>query len=631
MAAQKHKTDAKSAGDAAKKPKNPSVGSESLQPEMMGLSADPGTLQRSLGLPRGNGNRVVPRIQRVYGNQTARRMISRVRKPGGNSQPLAIQRDSDDGLGGMEVGEGMESAIEGKRGTGRPLPDDTREQMEGGMGADFSGVRVHSDAESHDLNRALNARAFTTGEDVFFGEGEYNPGSSGGQELIAHEMTHVVQQGGTDFPTPQGKLTVNGPGDEFEQEADQTATQVMSSPARDGAPPEQLFGAVLGLQRAEDPEKEKEKAKEAKKGEALSKGPDKSEAKGPKGSEPTQEGEPRKPKITPPPTVKPSIPPDEELVPSITEDVAAGKAAEAQEQTAEQLEATQWATAKPPDWDNAVAQQELFTALFSEEDGLVQEMATEDEGEGPQIQRVAGAGGGGGGGVNLVVPEGGYIDPQTGEKVPPPPKDIDDVTAIDKSKVTFGNSIGGKIGNALLAGPVTGNFADMCNIAGGISKETNPFGVIATLLDIIIKLLELVSGILRDFADIGHPGWSILCPELYSVLPVLCRLVFGHVLCGRQDRRDYLPPRRGKNEPAGVLDGLPRPVDPVDAGAGQIGQRNSGPGQQDCGTCHRLCQRRHRGAVGHGAGHRQRRQSAQVQRCDQNRRRHRQRYCVAGQ
>ena len=65
------------------------------------------------------------------------------------------------------------------------------------MGADFSGVRVHTDTQSDQLNRSIQAKAFTTGQDVFFRSGEYNPGSKGGQELIAHELTHVVQQNGS--------------------------------------------------------------------------------------------------------------------------------------------------------------------------------------------------------------------------------------------------------------------------------------------------------------------------------------------------------------------------------------------------------------------------------------------------
>jgi hypothetical protein len=63
------------------------------------------------------------------------------------------------------------------------------------MGADFSGVKVHTDSQSDQLNKSIQAKAFTTGQDVFFRQGAYEPSSRGGQELIAHELTHVVQQG----------------------------------------------------------------------------------------------------------------------------------------------------------------------------------------------------------------------------------------------------------------------------------------------------------------------------------------------------------------------------------------------------------------------------------------------------
>jgi hypothetical protein len=65
------------------------------------------------------------------------------------------------------------------------------------MGADFSGVKVHTDSQSDQLNQSIQAKAFTTGQDVFFRQGAYDPGSREGQELIAHELTHVVQQNGS--------------------------------------------------------------------------------------------------------------------------------------------------------------------------------------------------------------------------------------------------------------------------------------------------------------------------------------------------------------------------------------------------------------------------------------------------
>jgi hypothetical protein len=111
-------------------------------------------------------------------------------------KPLAgaVQRSS--GAGGGAIGGDVERSIEGARSGGRSLDKEVRASMEPAFGADFSGVKVHADAKADGLNRSLQARAFTTGQDVFFRGGEYNPGSSGGKELLAHELTHVVQQNG---------------------------------------------------------------------------------------------------------------------------------------------------------------------------------------------------------------------------------------------------------------------------------------------------------------------------------------------------------------------------------------------------------------------------------------------------
>jgi hypothetical protein len=100
----------------------------------------------------------------------------------------------------------LESSIQQLRGNGQPLADNVRAPMEQAFGADFSGVRVHTDAQSNQLNRSIQARAFTTGQDVFFRQGAYNPGSRDGQELIAHELTHVVQQNGSAVQQKQTEL-----------------------------------------------------------------------------------------------------------------------------------------------------------------------------------------------------------------------------------------------------------------------------------------------------------------------------------------------------------------------------------------------------------------------------------------
>ncbi|MBO1043238.1 DUF4157 domain-containing protein [Aphanizomenon flos-aquae UKL13-PB] len=113
--------------------------------------------------------------------------------------------------GEMAATPNLETSIQGARGSGQPLDENIRQPMEKAFGGvDFSQVKVHNDAVSDQLNQSIQARAFTTGQDVFFRGGEYDPGSRGGQELIAHELTHVVQQGGasqiqrqlTDDPTP---------------------------------------------------------------------------------------------------------------------------------------------------------------------------------------------------------------------------------------------------------------------------------------------------------------------------------------------------------------------------------------------------------------------------------------------
>ena len=78
--------------------------------------------------------------------------------------------------------------------SGQPLGETTRAQMEDRLGFDFSGVRVHADAQAANSARAVGARAYTIGSDVVFGAGEYAPRSREGQRLIAHELTHVRQQ-----------------------------------------------------------------------------------------------------------------------------------------------------------------------------------------------------------------------------------------------------------------------------------------------------------------------------------------------------------------------------------------------------------------------------------------------------
>jgi hypothetical protein len=111
-------------------------------------------------------------------------------KPKLQLKPIFQRRSTIEG----EATPDLESSINRARGGGQSLDSGLQEKMGRAMGADFSRVKVHTDAQSDQLNKSIQAKAFTTGQDVFFRRGAYEPSSRGGQELIAHELTHVIQQ-----------------------------------------------------------------------------------------------------------------------------------------------------------------------------------------------------------------------------------------------------------------------------------------------------------------------------------------------------------------------------------------------------------------------------------------------------
>ncbi|HEX6861450.1 MAG TPA: DUF4157 domain-containing protein, partial [Thermoanaerobaculia bacterium] len=159
-------------------------------------------------------------LQRQVGNRQVQRMVALAREAPAAEGEIAPAEG--------EIAPEVEQSISRARGGGRPLDSEMRGRMEASFGTGFGGVRVHTGAEADRLNRQLSARAFTTGSDIFFRDGEYRPGSSGGRELIAHELTHVVQQQGT---VQTSRLTLGPPGDRFEQEADSVAQRVMRDEA----------------------------------------------------------------------------------------------------------------------------------------------------------------------------------------------------------------------------------------------------------------------------------------------------------------------------------------------------------------------------------------------------------------
>ncbi|WP_427159630.1 eCIS core domain-containing protein [Aliinostoc sp. HNIBRCY26] len=107
----------------------------------------------------------------------------------------AIQRQTNNS-GSFQADGNLESRIRGNQSGGQPLDAGVRAFMEPRFGHSFAGVRVHTNSESVQMNQELHAQAFTNGQHIYFNEGKYNPGSDSGKQLLAHELTHTIQQTG---------------------------------------------------------------------------------------------------------------------------------------------------------------------------------------------------------------------------------------------------------------------------------------------------------------------------------------------------------------------------------------------------------------------------------------------------
>ena len=110
------------------------------------------------------------------------------------AKELNVQR-SESTADAPQVTPAIANSISALRGGGSPLPEPTRAMFEPRFGADFSRVRIHTDSQAARTASSINARAFTVGPDIAFASGQYSPHSGEGQHLLAHELTHVIQQG----------------------------------------------------------------------------------------------------------------------------------------------------------------------------------------------------------------------------------------------------------------------------------------------------------------------------------------------------------------------------------------------------------------------------------------------------
>ena len=134
-------------------------------------------------------------------------------------------------------------------GGGTPLAGETREFMESRLGADFGDVRVHTDSKASESARSVQAHAYTVGNDVVFQSGKYEPDSESGKRMLAHELTHVVQQrsgpvAGTPAP---GGIQISNPSDTFERAAESSADRVMA-----GGEPTPASASPASIQRESD-------------------------------------------------------------------------------------------------------------------------------------------------------------------------------------------------------------------------------------------------------------------------------------------------------------------------------------------------------------------------------------------
>lgn len=116
------------------------------------------------------------------------------RKPLTSQTPPFIQTQGESS--GHTASTALSNQIASTRGGGNALPESTRNFMESRFAADFSDVRIHTGSDASSMSTALNAQAFTVGRDIYFNEGKYTPDSDTGKRLLAHELTHTLQQGG---------------------------------------------------------------------------------------------------------------------------------------------------------------------------------------------------------------------------------------------------------------------------------------------------------------------------------------------------------------------------------------------------------------------------------------------------
>jgi hypothetical protein len=148
--------------------------------------------------------------QDLQGADPLRRHPDATGSAGSSAGSLSTAERPVVGYAGGPLPGHVASRIESARSGGAPLPGSVRRRMEGAFGSALGDVRVHHDAESATLNRMVSAQAFTTGRDIFFGAGQYRPGTADGEHVLAHELAHTQQGAGVHRSTIR-RWNINAP------------------------------------------------------------------------------------------------------------------------------------------------------------------------------------------------------------------------------------------------------------------------------------------------------------------------------------------------------------------------------------------------------------------------------------
>src|SRR3989304_1847253 len=177
--------------------------------EAVGRLIRSGALQTKFRIGR-TGDKYEQEADRVADQVMRTPDVSIETKASSNIQEEALQKKEASGST-FEVTPEFESHINATRGGGQPLPESVRAFYEPRFGAGFSQVRVHTDSHAVETAQSINAKAFTVGHNIAFGESQFAPESNDGQRLIAHELTHTIQQGHAIQRSLQISTTVTPP------------------------------------------------------------------------------------------------------------------------------------------------------------------------------------------------------------------------------------------------------------------------------------------------------------------------------------------------------------------------------------------------------------------------------------